>query len=161
MSIAEKVIEEFEKDIRLRKKLAELLITEPDIRLVLINAVIADVATKKDITDLKNEISELRNGINQLSIATKEDISELRNEINQLNVAAKKDISDLRNEINGLRNEISQLSIATKRDVSDLRNEISKLKDDMWSNFKWTIGVIITIWGTTVIPILLKIAGMI
>lgn len=66
MSIAEKVIEEFEKDIRLRKKLAELLITEPDIRLVLINAVITDIATKRDVSDLRNEINQLRNEISQL-----------------------------------------------------------------------------------------------
>jgi hypothetical protein len=104
MSIAEKVIEEFEKDIRLRKKFAELFITEPDIRLVLINAVIAEVATKRDINELR---------------------SEFRNEINQL------------------------------------RSEINRLRNDIWSNFKWTIGVIITVWGASIIPILLKIAGII
>ena len=93
MSIAEKVIEEFEKDIRLRKKFAELFITEPDIKLVLINAVIAEVATKRDINELRSEINQLRN--------------------------------------------------------------------DIWSNFKWTIGVIITVWGASIIPILLKIAGII
>lgn len=104
MSIAEKVIEEFEKDIRLRKKFAELFITEPDVRLVLINAVIAEVATKRDINELR---------------------SEFRNEINQL------------------------------------RSEINQLRNDIWSNFKWTIGVIITVWGASIIPILLKIAGII
>jgi hypothetical protein len=97
MSIAEKVIEEFEKDIRLRKKFAELFITEPDVRLVLINAVIAEVATKRDINELRNEF----------------------------------------------------------------RNEINQLRNDIWSNFKWTIGVIITVWGASIIPILLKIAGII
>jgi hypothetical protein len=97
MSIAEKVIEEFEKDIRLRKKFAELFITEPDVRLVLINAVIAEVATKRDINELRSEF----------------------------------------------------------------RNEINQLRNDIWSNFKWTIGVIITVWGASIIPILLKIAGII
>ena len=99
-SIAEKVVEELEADLRLRKKLAELLITEPDIRLTFINAVIADVAKK-------------------------EDIRELRNEINQL------------------------------------RGEINQLRSEMSSNFRWTIGIILTIWGATVIPILLRLIGAI
>jgi len=81
MSIAEKLIEEFEKDIRL----------------VLINAVIAEVATKRDINELRNEF----------------------------------------------------------------RNEINQLRSEIHSNFKWTIGVIITVWGTTIIPLLLKLSGMI
>ena len=99
-SLGEKLVDELEANMRLRKRLAELLVTEPDIRLVLINAVLADVATK-------------------------EDIRELRAEINQL------------------------------------RSEIGHLREDMYSNFKWTIGIVLTIWGATVIPILLRLIGAI
>lgn len=84
---------------------------KPDIRLILINALIADIATKKDVNELRSEMSELRREIG--------------------------------NEINGLR-----------RGISELREEIS-------SKFKWTIGTILTIWGATVIPILLKLVGAI
>jgi hypothetical protein len=62
-------------------------------------------------------------------------------------VATKRDINELRSEF---RNEINQL-----------RSEINRLRNDIWSNFKWTIGVIITVWGASIIPILLKIAGII
>ena len=115
MSLAEKLIKEFEENVKLRKRLAELLVSEPDIRLVLINAVIADVATKKDISELRNEL--------------KNEISQLRN--------------DLKSEVNGLRGEINEL-----------RREIH-------SNFRWTVGLIITVWGATVIPMLLKLIGAI
>ena len=111
MSLAEKLIKEFEENIKLRKRLAELLISEPDIRLALINAVIADVATKKDLNELRNE---------------------------------------LKGEINGLRGE-----------MNGLRREISELRREVHSNFRWTVGLIITVWGATVIPILLKLIGAI
>ncbi len=53
------------------------------------------------------------------------------------------------------------LNAATKSDIQELRKEISDLRKEMNSNFRWTIGVIITVWGATVIPILLKLVGMI
>jgi len=59
-SLGEKLVDELEANMRLRKRLAELLVTEPDIRLVLINAVLADVATKEDIRELRAEINQLR-----------------------------------------------------------------------------------------------------
>jgi hypothetical protein len=97
VSLAEKVIEEFEGNVRLRKRLAELLVVEPDVRLTLINAVLTEVATKRDINELRSEV---------------------------------------------------------KAEISELRREI-------YSNFRWTIGVIITVWGATVIPILLRLIGAI
>jgi hypothetical protein len=112
VSLAEKVIEEFEGNVRLRRRLAELLVAEPDIRLTIINAILAEVATKRDINELRNEISKLR--------------------------------SEFKADINQLRNEI-------KAGIGELRREI-------YSNFR-CIGVIITVWGATVIPILLRLIG--
>jgi hypothetical protein len=71
VSLAEKVIEEFEGNVKLRRRLAELLVVEPDVRLIIINAVLAEVATKRDINEIRAEISKLRSEI-------KADISELR-----------------------------------------------------------------------------------
>ena len=122
MSLAEKLIKEFEENVKLRKRLAELLVSEPDVRLVLINAVISDVATKKDLSELRNEV--------------------------------KSEINGLRGEINGLRREINGLR-------SELKSEISELRGEVHSNFRWTVGLIVTVWGATVILILLKLIGAI
>ncbi len=130
---AREVVNLFEKDEAARKRLAELLVGEPDVRLAIINAVIRDVATKQDIEKLREEINELR-------IATKQDIESLRKEL-------KQEISELRGEIAGLRS-------TTKHDIDELRKEIH-------SNFKWVIGVILTVWGATVIPILMRLVGFI
>jgi len=115
MSLAEKLIKEFEENVRLRKRLAELLISESDIRLALINAVIADVATKKDLNELRNE----------------------------------------------LRGEISKVREELKGEIGELRGEIGELRREVHSNFRWTVGLIVTVWGATVIPMLLKLIGAI
>jgi len=46
---ADDVVKLFEEDAKARKRLAELLVSEPDVRLTIINAVLRDVATKCDI----------------------------------------------------------------------------------------------------------------
>ena len=56
VSIAEKLIEELEKDPKIRKRLAELMVTDSEVRLAIINAVLADVATKKDLERLEERI---------------------------------------------------------------------------------------------------------
>ena len=68
MSItAEEIVELFRKDIRARKMFAELLVIEPDMRLVLINAILRDVATKQDIEKLKDSITRLGERIDSLN----------------------------------------------------------------------------------------------
>jgi hypothetical protein len=57
MSLAERLAEEFERDPMARKRIAELLIIEPDIRLAMINALIAEAATKRDLSELRAEVS--------------------------------------------------------------------------------------------------------
>ena len=59
---ADDIVKLFEEDVKARKRMAELLVTEPDVRLAIINAVLRDVATKQDIKDIatKQDIMELR-----------------------------------------------------------------------------------------------------
>jgi hypothetical protein len=70
VSIAEKLIEELEKDPKIRRRLAELMVTDSDVRLAIINAVLADVATKSDLEKLEERlerrISALENGVNSI-----------------------------------------------------------------------------------------------
>ncbi len=64
------IVRMFEEDSRARKRLAELLVSEPDVRLAIINAVLRDVATKQDLEKLRNEfrqeISRLENRIDRV-----------------------------------------------------------------------------------------------
>jgi gas vesicle protein len=108
------------------RELAVAVASEPELRLAVINAVLADVATKQDFQQLRQE---------------------LREEIAQLREETKEEIAQLRQEIGLLRQHVD--------------SEISQLRQDMNTNFRWTVGLIIGIWGTTVIPLLMKIAGII
>ncbi|MGC8933321.1 MAG: hypothetical protein ACP5LQ_08550 [Candidatus Methanodesulfokora sp.] len=112
--------------------LAELIVSEPDIRLVLINSVIADVATKSDIKELRAEMNQFRAEMNQL-----------------------------RAEMNQLRAEMSQMRAEFREDINQIRSEINQLRAEVHSDFKWIVGILLAVWGSTVIPLLLKLAGAI
>jgi len=148
------------------RELAVAVASEPELRLAVINAVLADVATKQDLQqlrqELKGEMAQLR--------------QELREEISQLREETKKEIAQLRQHVDGeiskLRGEVAQLRQHVDSEISQLRqeiaqmrqhvdSEISQLRRDMNTNFRWTVGLILGIWGTTVIPLLMKMAGII
>jgi cell shape-determining protein MreC len=97
------------------RELAVAVASEPELRLAVINAVLADVATKQDLQQLRQE----------------------------------------------LRGEIAQLRQHVDSEISQLRQEIAQLRREMNTNFRWTVGLILGIWGTTVIPLLMKMAGII
>jgi predicted ribosome quality control (RQC) complex YloA/Tae2 family protein len=97
------------------RELAVAVASEPELRLAVINAVLADVATKQDIQQLRQEV----------------------------------------------RGEIAQLQQHVDSEISQLRQEIAQLRREMSTNFRWTVGLILGIWGTTVIPLLMRMAGII
>jgi hypothetical protein len=103
---AERIVELFEKDVGSRKRLAELLVAEPDVRLAIINALIRDVATKEDIEKLRAATKE---DIENLRKATKEDIGKLEARINSLEAVTREDIGRLEARINSLDIRISRL----------------------------------------------------
>ena len=55
---AEEIVRLFEEDARARRRLAELLVSEPDIRLAIVSAALREVATKRDLEDLRGEFRE-------------------------------------------------------------------------------------------------------
>ena len=55
---AEDVVRLFERDAGARKRLAALLVSEPEVRLAIINAVLRDVATRQDLREAVRELRE-------------------------------------------------------------------------------------------------------
>jgi predicted nucleic acid-binding Zn-ribbon protein len=95
---ADQIVDLFERDLRARKRLAELIVMEPDIRLAIINAVLREVATKDDIKALESDIKELEGRIQELSNM----VSELRGAYKELS----KRIDDLDKRIDSLDKRI-------------------------------------------------------
>ncbi len=85
---ADRIVSLLEEDRSARRRLAELLISEPDVRMVVINAVLRDVATKADLESLRKEL--------------KADVESLRKEL-------KADVESLRGEVGGLRERVARL----------------------------------------------------
>jgi len=90
---ADQIVDLFERDLRARKRLAELIVMEPDIRLAIINAVLREVATKDDIKALENDIKALGD-------ATRKDIKVLEGRIQEL--------SNMVSEMRGAYKELSK-----------------------------------------------------
>jgi len=99
VSIGEKLIEELEKDPKIRKRLAELMVTDSDVRLAIINAVLADVATKSDLEKLeaatKRELEKLEERLR----------SEIQREVRRL----EERISALENRVNSIEERLARL----------------------------------------------------
>jgi hypothetical protein len=132
---AERIVELFEKDVGSRKRLAELLVVEPDVRLAIINALIRDVATKEDIEKLR--------------AATKEDIENLRK-------ATKEDIENLRK---ATKEDIENLRKTTKEDIGRLEARINSL-DVRISRLEGQMSLFVKLFIAFNLPILLGIIGM-
>ncbi len=103
MSIAEKLIEELEKDPKIRRRLAELMVTDSDVRLAIINAVLADVATKSDLEKLE---AATRRELEKLEERLRNDFrSEIQREVRRL----EDRISALENRISALENRVNSI----------------------------------------------------
>jgi predicted nuclease with TOPRIM domain len=124
---AEDVVKLFEADVRSRKRMAELLVSEPDVRLAIINAVLRDVATKSDIEALR--------------VATKSDIEGLR-----------RDVSELRERVSKLEGAFTQLvdrigDLDKRIDSLDKRIDSLDKRIDYTTKVSWalTISVLATL----------------
>jgi predicted nucleic acid-binding Zn-ribbon protein len=174
MSIsAGEIVKLLKSDKDALRELSAAIASEPELRLAVINAVLADVATKQDLQQLRQE---LKGEIAQLRQEMKEEIAQLREELRGDITATKQDFQqlrrELREEILQLREEMTQVRQELKGEIAQLReeigllrqhvdSEISQLRRDMNTNFRWTVGLIIAVWGTTVIPLLMRLAGVI
>jgi chromosome segregation ATPase len=106
VSIAEKLIEELERDPKIRKRLAELMVTDSDVRPAIINAVLADVATKSDLEKLeaatKRELEKLEERLR----------SEIQREVRRLEdriSALENGIAALENRVNSIEERLTRL----------------------------------------------------
>jgi predicted nuclease with TOPRIM domain len=116
MLTAEDVVRLFEADARARRRLAELLVSEPDVRLAVINAVLRDVATKSDLEALRREVREsveaLRSEVLARVSALEARVSELSERVARLEGAFTQlveRIGDLDKRIDALDKRIDAL----------------------------------------------------
>jgi CHASE3 domain sensor protein len=103
----EEIVKRIISDKGALKDLIYHIVSDPEMRMAVISAVLSEVATKQDVRDLRQEMNQLRT------------------------------------EIDGLR-----------REINDLRREMRNL-------IRWTITAILIVWGSTVLPVMMRLAGII
>ena len=103
---AEDIVKLFEEDAKARKRLAKLLVSEPDVRLAIISAVLRDVATKGDIEALREEF---KSDIEALREEFKSDVEALRREFREEMGRLGGRIDGLERRLDGLEQRVSRL----------------------------------------------------
>ena len=128
----EEIVKRIVSDKGALKDLIYHIVSDPEMRVAVISAVLSEVATKQDVRDLRQEMNQLRQEMNQLRAEMDARFNEVRREMNQL------------------RQEMNQL----RREINDLRREMRSL-------IRWTITAILVVWGSTVLPVMMRLAGII
>ena len=62
--MVDRLIEELKRDSKASKRLAELLVSEPHVRLAIVNAALTEVAAKRDLEILEERLENRINNIN-------------------------------------------------------------------------------------------------
>ena len=128
----EEIVKRSVSDKGALKDLIYHIVSDPEMRMAVISAVLSEVATKQDVRDVRQEMNQLRQEMNQLRAEMDARFNEVRREMNQL------------------RQEMNQL----RREINDLRREMRSL-------IRWTITAILVVWGSTVLPVMMRLAGII
>ncbi|MDJ0274877.1 MAG: hypothetical protein NYU90_06745 [Aigarchaeota archaeon] len=145
MSIAEKLIEELERDQEARRRLAEILVTDGEVRLAIINAVLADVATKRDLETLRAELkADIKRVEDNLKALIEREISRLEKRIDSL----ERRIDSLERRIDALENRIAAL----ENRVNSIETRLSRLEGQM--------NLFVKLFIAFNLPILLAVIGI-
>jgi len=146
VSIAEKLIEELEKDPKIRRRLAELMVTDSDVRLAIINAVLADVATKSDLEKLES--------------ATKSELEKvegrLRTEMENLRAEMKAEMEKLEER---LRSEMGKLEERLERRISALESRVNSIEERL-ARLEGQMGLFVKLLIAFNLPTLIAVIGI-
>jgi predicted nuclease with TOPRIM domain len=129
------------------------VVSESELRLAIINAVLRDVATKEDIAKVVEEIEKVK-------VATKEDIAGLREEIEKLRKEIYDQITELRERVSKLKGAFTQLverigDLDKRIDALDKRIDALDKRIDYVTKVSWALTL--SVLATLVTQVLMKV----
>lgn len=146
MSIAEKLIEELEKDPKIRKRLAELMVTDSDVKLAIINAVLADVATKSDLE--------------KLEVATRRELENLRAEMKaEMEKIEERLMNDFRSEIQREVKRLEDRISALENRISALENRVDSIEERL-ARLEGQMSLFVKLFIAFNLPTLIAVIGI-
>ena len=135
---AEEIVKLFEEDVKARRRLAELLVIDEDVRLAIINAVVRDVATKHDLDRLGDELrAEFRAEIARLEArlgGVERELSGLRERVARVEGALSQmaeRLGDLDKRIDALDKRIDSLEKGFAKRIEALEKSVDKRMEEM------------------------------
>ncbi len=96
---------------------------------------------------LEKDIAYLRGTIEQFD----KRLTRVESELSEFRREFKEELHKLRDE---LKAEINQLR-------TELKAEINQLRSEMLTMFRWAIGIVLGTWISVIVPLLLKVLGLI
>ncbi|MEM3573800.1 MAG: hypothetical protein QXJ62_06215 [Nitrososphaeria archaeon] len=146
----EEFLDKLEKDDKARKRLAEIIVTDYDVRIALINAVLRDVATKHDVMELRNEVKE---EVTRLGMEFKNYVDKRVDELNARLDSGNKRIDDVNKRIDEVNKRID--------DVNKRFDDINKRIDDLNHLVRTSlIAIVVTLATTILVPLILKFLAL-
>jgi chromosome segregation ATPase len=135
-----------EKDPKIRRRLAELMVTDSDVRLAIINAVLADVATKSDLEKLeaatKRELENLR--------------VEMKAEMGKLEERLRNDFrSEIQREVRRLEDRISAL----ENRIATLENRVNSI-EERFARLEGQMDLFVKLFIAFNLPTLIAVIGI-
>jgi len=165
---AERIVELFEKDRAALKRFAALVVSEDEVRLALVSAVLRDVATR-DYVDRKfgemhdyvdKRFSEMREYVDRRFAELREYVDKRFSELKDY---VDKRFSELREYVDGrfseMRDYVDRGFSELRRDIGELRDRVSSLEVRV-SRVEGQLALLIRIFLGLMIPILVALVGI-
>ncbi len=96
---------------------------------------------------LEKDIAYLRGTIEQLD----KRLTRVESELSEFRREFKEELRKLRDELKAKMNQLR----------TELKAEINQLRSEMLTMFRWTIGIVLGTWISVIVPLLLKVLGLI
>ena len=152
MSKGEEIVEEIVKDRKAVRRLAEAIVSDADVRLAVVNAILRDVATKEDVEKSREATKA---DIERLRAETKADIEKLRGylegKITETRGYLEGKIDDKFDALNKRIDDVNKRIDDVNRRIDDVNAQVRDLREDMRTYFYGFMGGIVA----TIIAVIL------
>jgi DNA repair ATPase RecN len=161
VSVTRQLIEEISKDPKLYdelvSKIAVGIATKDEVKMLVLNSIIKDVATKKDLKESVEELrNEMRKEIENLSVDAK--FEAVNRRFDDINKVIDKRFDDVNKRIDDLNKRISDVNDGLNkrfddinRRLDDINDRIDSLRNDMRMYFFGFLGGILSILVTIIL----------
>jgi len=140
LTLASQVVESFREDRKSLLELIELIALEPQARALLATAALAELATRTQVEQTRQQLEQ----------KIEQKAAQLEQKIEQTRQQLDRKIEQTRQQ---LEQKIEQVR-------SELKGELGEVRREIHSYLRWTVGLIIVMWTTTLIPLLFKLVGL-